>query len=138
MAEQTVAASSLPVVIAGRIPDVTGDVRPGREQLADVAAEIAARFRPERIVLFGSRASGMTTDDSDVDLMVVMATALRPPEQAAQIRQALDLQPPFALDVLVRTPEQIRAGLGDGDLFIEDVMLGGVVLYEAADTGLGG
>lgn len=137
MTMRTVGESSLVTVIAGRIPDAPGGVRPGREQLAAVTAVIAERFRPDSIVLFGSRALGVTTEESDVDLLVVMRTSLRPPEQAARIRQALDLQPPFALDVLVRTLEQIETGLRDGDFFIEDIMMGGALLYEAADASLG-
>ena len=137
MPERTVAVSPLVGVIAGRIPDTVGAVRPGRKQLADVVAAVAERFRPDRIVLFGSRAAGVLTEESDVDLLVVMRTSLRPPEQAARIRQALDLRPPFALDVLVRTPEQIETGMRDGDFFIEDIMTGGTLLYEAADTRLG-
>jgi len=137
MTGRTVAVSSLARVIAGRIPAAPDTVRPGRAQLADVAAAIAEQFRPERIVLFGSRAAGVSTDESDVDLMVVMETSLRPAEQAARIRQALDLQPPFAVDVLVRTPEQVVVGLRDGDFFIEDVISLGAVLYEATDARLG-
>ena len=128
----------LAALIASRVPDVSPEVLPGREQLSAVATSIALRFRPARIVLFGSRGAGTSTEGSDVDLLVVMETSLRPPEQAAHIRQSLKLQPPFGLDVLVRTPEQIGMGLRDGDLFIEDVMVRGAILYEASDAGLDG
>jgi uncharacterized protein len=135
--QHMVSDSPLVGVIASRIPDVPSGVAPGREHLAEVATSIALRFRPERIVLFGSRAAGTSTEDSDVDLMVVMETSLRPPEQAARIRQALELTPPFALDVLVRTPRQIEEGLRDGDFFVENLITQGALLYEAADAGLG-
>src|SRR4051812_28363195 len=88
--------------IAGRIPDAPDDARPGRAQLAGGAATIALAFHPERIILFGSRANGAATSDSDIDLMVIMETPLRPVDQAVCIRQALDLRPSFPLDILVR------------------------------------
>jgi predicted nucleotidyltransferase len=135
--DRTISDSPLVGVIASRIPDAPSGVIPEREQLAEVATSIALRFRPERIVLFGSRASGTSMEGSDVDLMVVMETSLRPPEQAARIRQALHLTPPFAIDVLVRTPEQIHEGLADGDFFVEDLITQGALLYEATDAGLG-
>src|SRR5262245_11604954 len=36
------------------------------------ARQVADRFHPEKIVLFGSRAYGSPHDDSDVDLLVIM------------------------------------------------------------------
>jgi predicted nucleotidyltransferase len=126
------------VAAASRIPDAPPGVRPTREQIEALAAFIAERFRPQRIVLFGSRAYGEPGPDSDVDLMVIVETPGRPVEQAVKIRQAIDLDPPFALDLLVRTPEQIRLGLDEGDFFVLDVMGNGVTLHEAGDSGVGG
>jgi predicted nucleotidyltransferase len=65
------------------------------------ARDVAARFDPERIVLFGSYAYGDPHDDSDVDVLVVMATRNQI-DQAARISLAID--PPFPLDIVVRTP----------------------------------
>ncbi|MBI3411558.1 MAG: nucleotidyltransferase domain-containing protein [Planctomycetes bacterium] len=36
------------------------------------AREIALRFHPEKIILFGSYAYGQPHDDSDVDILIVM------------------------------------------------------------------
>ena len=41
-------------------------------QIRQVSDEIARRFQPERIILFGSYAYGTSTEDSDVDFLVVM------------------------------------------------------------------
>ena len=43
-----------------------------REAIQKYADAIAREFRPEKIILFGSHAYGEPTEDSDVDLMVVM------------------------------------------------------------------
>ena len=51
------------------------------EQIEDVGRRIAERFHPERIVLFGSYAEGQPTEDSDVDLLVVMPTKGSPVDQ---------------------------------------------------------
>jgi predicted nucleotidyltransferase len=136
MASQT--TITLRDAMVERIPPTPLGVRPDREVIANVAAFIAERFTPQRIVLFGSRAYGTPTGDSDVDLLVIMDSPGRPVDQAIRIRQALDLRPPFALDVLVRTPAQIALGLEEGDFFIEDIMTQGVTLFEAGDAGLVG
>jgi len=65
------------------------------------ARAIAERFQPDKIILFGSYAYGTPHEDSDVDLVVVMA-ARSQPEQAVTIRMALAA--PFPMDLLVRTP----------------------------------
>ena len=43
-----------------------------QRQIETYSADVAREFRPLKIVLFGSYAYGNPTDDSDVDLMVVM------------------------------------------------------------------
>jgi predicted nucleotidyltransferase len=70
--------------------------------LADVVAMIARQFHPQRIVLFGSRAYGVPGRDSDVDLMVIMDAPLRPVDQAATIRERLELESSLPLDLLAR------------------------------------
>ena len=43
-----------------------------RSEIEDLAGRIAKEFKPERIILFGSYASGAPSPDSDVDLLVVL------------------------------------------------------------------
>ena len=69
------------------------------------ANEIAHRFHPDQIILFGSHAYGAATSDSDVDLLVVMRCGRRTTEKEIQIRQALSA--PFPLDLLVHTPADL-------------------------------
>jgi len=99
-----------------------------------VASRIAREFHPEKILLFGSYAYGKPTPDSDVDLLVSMKTSLRPVQQAAQIRNTIEF--PFAVDLIVRTPEQIEQRLAMGDGFIREITTNGRVLYEADHTGM--
>jgi predicted nucleotidyltransferase len=106
-----------------------GLAQPTLEQIYALAQEIARKFHPQRIVLFGSYAYGTPTRDSDVDLLVVMRTQLRPVEQATAIRGAVDV--PFPMDLLVRTPKQLEQRLHLGDSFVKDILSRGTVLYEA-------
>jgi predicted nucleotidyltransferase len=79
---------------------------PTREDIEAVARDIADKFRPERIILFGSYAYGTPTDDSDVDLLVVMDTDEDPISIAGRIlSQAM---PGCLLDVIVRTPDELQ------------------------------
>ncbi len=134
MTSGTAAAPPRVREIATRIPEAPRNLGPSREAIAEVVAAIASEFRPRRIVLFGSRAWGTPTADSDVDLLVVMETPRRPLEETVRIRQAIARASAFPLDVLVRTPEQIRVGLAEGDFFVRDVMTKGATLFEAGDA----
>src|SRR5438874_13363720 len=98
------------------------------------ARQIAERFQPERIILFGSHAYGRPHKDSDVDVLVVMHTGRRR-SQSARIRT--EIQTPFAMDLLVRTPEFVKRRLAEGDSFLADIMSRGIVLYEKSNQGMG-
>jgi len=100
-----------------------------RALIQETALRIVDQFKPERIVLFGSYAYGDPSVDSDVDLLITMQTRLRPIDQAVQIRQAIRF--PFPVDLLIRTPEQIRKRLDMGDPFISKATSMGKILYES-------
>jgi predicted nucleotidyltransferase len=115
--------------IEGRPPWV-----PSREDIERVAREIAEKFDPERIILFGSYAYGDPTDDSDVDMLVVMETDERPTKAAVRLRTAI--RPSFAWDLLVRHPAEIERRLRLGDWFLKRITEEGEVLYERTHTGV--
>jgi predicted nucleotidyltransferase len=101
------------------------------------ARQIAERFHPEKIILFGSYAYGTPHEESDVDLLVIMP-ARNAIDQA--IRIALAFERPFSVDLHVRTPYQISQGLkdpDDRDWFLYEVMTKGKVLYEAPHGSVG-
>ncbi len=100
------------------------------EQIRRYTDQLARRFRPRKIVLFGSHASRKAAKDSDVDLLVVMPHQGPAATQAARIRQ--QLRAPFALDLIVRSPEVLRRRIKLGDSFLRGVMSEGKVLYESA------
>ncbi len=91
--------------------------------------QITEQFHPERIILFGSYAYGTPRPDSDVDLLVVMDTPLHVVAQAGIIRR--DTYHPFALDLMVRTPEMFRQSVDMGDLFFKEIMQNCNVVYES-------
>ena len=80
------------------------------------------------MILFGSHARGDATPDSDVDLLVIMPTKKRTVQQALEIRQRVDYH--FALDLLVRTPRDVRQRLALHDCFLRTIVTEGRTLYE--------
>jgi predicted nucleotidyltransferase len=91
---------------------------------------IAREFKPQSIVVFGSYAYGRPTQDSDVDVMVVMPfSKRRRTRPSLAIRQRIAAG--FPVDILVRDPAEIARRLRSGDSFITDVITRGRVRYEA-------
>ena len=73
-----------------RIPSSGNRRRVPVHDIRAVVKQIATRFNPETIILFGFYAYGKPKSESDVDLLVVMHTPLRNSVQAAQIARAID------------------------------------------------
>jgi predicted nucleotidyltransferase len=96
--------------------------------------DVAEKFRPEKIILFGSYAYGTPHDDSDVDVLVVMP-ARNEIDQAVKIQLAIPA--PFPMDLIVRTPQDLRWRLEEGDSFLREIVARGKVLYAQADAGVG-
>src|ERR1700682_6526204 len=94
------------------------------------ARQIGERFQPEKIILLGSYANGTPHAESDVDLLVIMPAAN---EISMSVRISLAFDPPFSLDLIVRTPQHVERGLKENDWFLREVMEKGKVLYEASN-----
>ncbi len=104
-------------------------------QIRRLSDRIAQEFRPERIVLFGSHALGTAHTESDVDLLVIMPFEGKGAVKSVEILNRVN--PRFPVDLLVRTPEQIRQRLSWNDFFLHEILDSGKVLYEATDTRMG-
>ena len=98
------------------------------------ARDVAERFQPDRIILFGSHAYGTPNADSDVDILVIMPARNRH-TQAVRIRW--EVPAPFPMDLLVRTPQEVTRRLEEGDTFLTEIVSKGKVLYEASHQGMG-
>src|SRR6516164_2210027 len=98
------------------------------------ARAIAERFHPDKIILFGSYAYGTPHEDSDVDLLVIKPT-WNQISQAVQIRWALAA--PFPMDLIVRTPKNMKWRLEEGESFLTEIVSKGKVLYEKGDARVG-
>ena len=73
------------------------------EILDEIVRRLVAEFRPEQIVLFGSRAWGNAEEDSDVDLLVIVSESNDPPTQRARRAYRCLGDIGVSTDVLVKT-----------------------------------
>jgi uncharacterized protein len=99
-----------------------------QQQIKKIAKRIEEKYKPEKIILFGSYAWGKPTKDSDVDLLIIKNTEKKFFKRLFEVRQITDGEMP--LDILVRTPSEVKKRLELGDFFYEDIINKGKFLYE--------
>jgi predicted nucleotidyltransferase len=76
--------------------------------IAEATRRLVAEFQPEQIWLFGSYAWGEPTEDSDLDLYVVVSESSERPLKRMQRAQRSLRGVSMARDVMVATSESAR------------------------------
>lgn len=104
-------------------------------QILEFVDGIVAKFKPQRVILFGSYAYGAPTEDSDVDLLVVKAFRGSNYELMLDIRG--EVPAPFAFDLLVHRPTDIVKRIKANDFFLNEVTSRGLVIYDRRDARMG-
>ena len=90
--------------------------------------DIVREFAPLQVILFGSYAYGTPTEDSDVDLLVVMdIPESETSRQASEIWQRIPRR--FGMDLLVRSPQEIAYRISHNDWFLREITERGKVLF---------
>jgi uncharacterized protein len=107
---------------------------PTQADILKVAQAIAAQFKPNKIILFGSRAYGQPRPDSDVDMLVLLPIAGSELAMMSKLLLAAHevAKGAFALDILAKDPAQATARYRQGDALFREAFDRGLVLYEAA------
>ena len=104
-------------------------------EIIKFADEIARRFKPLKIILFGSYASGEPTEDSDVDLAVVKS--YRGPSYREAARLCDGIVRSFPLDLIMYSPGELRRLMASRDYLALEIVQTGISLYDAKDQSVG-
>ncbi len=99
--------------------------------IEEIIARVLAVTPAERIIIFGSAASGKMTRDSDIDLLVLQSAPVNPRQESVRVRQALmGLGHPF--DIIVMATERFEESKGVIGGLAYPANKYGKVIYEAA------
>jgi predicted nucleotidyltransferase len=101
----------------------------GNELIAHITRTIVEHCNPQRIILFGSYARGDAGPDSDLDIFVEMETSLGYFDRAIAV-DALFGMHPWAMDIIVYTPEEVKRWTGQVGTMLTYVEQEGRILYE--------
>lgn len=101
--------------------------------IQQIISVLKERYQPERIILFGSYASGTPHRDSDIDLLIVKSTGKPFFQRLVEVRRfVLDVWQGRPFDPVVLTPTELERRLKNGDQFFQEILHHGNVLYAAA------
>jgi predicted nucleotidyltransferase len=97
----------------------------------DIVERIKEAARPDRIILFGSRARGTFRDDSDYDVLVIEESDEPRYKRSAPLYTRLaDL--PVEIEIVVYTPEEVSEWSEVPQAFVTTALREGKVIYERA------
>ncbi len=99
-----------------------------KKEVGRFVDKIKAQYKPEKIFVFGSFASGRITADSDIDLFIIKKTTKPRRERQREVsRLLLDREVP--VDILVFTPGETKKREKLGDPFILDILNSSKLVY---------
>jgi predicted nucleotidyltransferase len=97
----------------------------------ELVRRILTAARPDRIILFGSAATGAMTRDSDIDLLVVEPQPGNTRDESVKIRRALD-EVGYPIDVIVMSTDRFEETKNIIGGIAYPAHKYGRILYEAA------
>ncbi|ODS40919.1 MAG: hypothetical protein A7315_15430 [Candidatus Altiarchaeales archaeon WOR_SM1_79] len=101
------------------------------KEIGKINEQIKEKYKPEKIILFGSSVNGNVTENSDIDMLIIKETDKKRNERFREVRAIVrDLKRRIPFSPLVYTPAEIEQRMNLGDFFIKEILKEGKVIYE--------
>ncbi|ODS34920.1 hypothetical protein BEH94_02500 [Candidatus Altiarchaeales archaeon WOR_SM1_SCG] len=97
------------------------------KEVEKITGQIKEKYKPDKIILFGSSAKGNVTENSDIDMLIIKDTNKRRVERIREVLSIVDYDLPF--EPVVFTNEELRKRLALNDFFIKNILKEGKILY---------
>ena len=99
--------------------------------LSQILAALQKEYKPEKVILFGSMATGSVGEWSDIDLAIIKQTAKPFMERLEEV--TLLCLVPVGVDCLVYTPDEFSQMIAENNPFIKhEIVDKGKIVYERA------
>ena len=98
-----------------------------QSQIDSIKNQLIKKYKPQKIILFGSAATDSMTADSDLDFFIVKNDKKSHHDRMVEVYRLINKD--IAADFLVYTPDELATRLKMGDPFIKLVLSEGKVLY---------
>ena len=97
-------------------------------EIEAVARNIGEAAHAEQVILFGSYANGMATEESDVDLLVVAESDLPRHKRSRELYRMVNPHR-FSMDILVYTTQEVHNSSDTPVSFVSQVLREGKPVY---------
>ena len=99
------------------------------QEITALTQKLIESYSPDKIILFGSHATGEATIESDLDLFIIKKTTKPYFERLQDVNRLL--QTDRLTDIIILTPEELAKAVADKRLFIRHIFKYGKTLYES-------
>ena len=100
-----------------------------KTKIADVVNTIAENYDPDKIILFGSYATGTASDDSDLDFIIVKETNKPKHRRGREVRRFL-LGAMIPIDLKIYTPNEFENERSFHLSFLNSALKDSILIYE--------
>lgn len=99
-----------------------------QKEIKTIVKTLKEKYKPEKIILFGSFAFGKPKENSDVDLCLIKKTKDPFPRRLFKVVKYIESD--LGTDILVYTPDEWQEALEEENYFIKEIAQKGQILYE--------
>jgi len=97
-------------------------------EIDDIKNQLVAKYKPEKIILFGSAAWGESDDINDLDFFIIKkAVPYFGGDRISELYRLMNTR--MAVDFIVYKPEEVEVRLSLGDPFVKKIITEGKLLY---------
>jgi predicted nucleotidyltransferase len=99
-----------------------------QSEIESITSQLIEKYKPEKIILFGSAARGDSNPDSDADFLIIKKdTPHKGRDRMIEVRRLIERNIPA--DFLIYRPDEFEKRVAIGDPFLEMILEEGKVLY---------
>ena len=101
-----------------------------KKVISSIVERLKEKYKPEKIILYGSFAYGKPNRDSDIDILIIKSAKERPIDRRIMVRRIVtDLRKGYPFSPIVITPDELSQRLKIGDQFLQEIISQGRLLY---------
>lgn len=98
-------------------------------ELRKILRSLELKYKPEKIILFGSTLRGDVKEWSDLDLVIIKRTNKRFYDRLSEVASLVTHKVP--IDILVYTPTEFKEMVKENYFIRDEVLKKGEVIYES-------
>lgn len=97
------------------------------EEIQSITQQLIEKYKPAKIILFGSAARGNFGPNSDLDFLIIKDDAGRHLEVEQRLHRMINYK--IASDFIFLTPKEVKRRLKKKDFFLQEIFRKGKVLH---------